>query len=295
MHQHALCPNCLLTVLVAVWVACARTSHGISTRVSVGGAERIRVTLLEPRFGTTIKSSGAGGRILWRPTLELRGGAEGHDSDLSLDHSGTTLSQDLSLFEAPRGDSLHGGTSEGEDDAQVLRAQIVKLMVQAMDEYGFPESARSLERESGIALHDSAAVEALNLQASIRSGDWASVNDTLECVRWVDDRARFTIYRQMYLGLLHADQAGEAARFLEAKLRPCSRTLPGAYQKEMGRLRIHLVSPRQEIPAMASASSRAQLAVRNHSPFYRPEHNHAWGLLADASDFAGPGNGDGAE
>jgi hypothetical protein len=247
-------PTSLAVALFAVWVACARTSHSISA----GAAGPRRVACIDRREGALSKWSRASGRL--RPTLALRGGAEGNDSDLSLDHSGTTASQDMSVLEATRGASMQ---SEGDDDTQMFRAQIVRLMVQAMEDYGFPESARSLERESGVALHDSTALEALTLQASICSGDWARVTSILERTRWVDDRARFTAYRQMCLGLLHAEKVEQAACFLEDKLQPLALTLPRAYSQEVGRLRTHLFSSRQNLPAMASSSSRTDLAVRN--------------------------------
>jgi hypothetical protein len=246
-----------LAAVAAAWAACAPSGcAGISPpERALAGRSRVAAGIASHWQRTP-----------FRPTLTLRGGAGVHrqDSDLSLDHSGTA-SLDLSLLETrSAGSALGDSVSEG-DGTREFRAQVVRLMVQAMDEYGFPESARSLERESGVLLHDDTALEALGLQASIRDGDWARVEGILDAASWADNRMRFDSYRQLYLELVQAGDLEQAAQCLESKVTPCALTLPAAYRKEVGILRTHLYSAPAKVhatrPADSISSRRGVLAV----------------------------------
>jgi len=142
----------------------------------------------------------------------------------------------------------------------------VKLMVQAMESFGFPESARKLELESGVALHDGLALEALELHKSLLDGDWQSVDEILGTASWVDNQMRFMAYRQLYLELLHADRRQEAAQCFDANLQPAARALAGAQRKEVQNLKSLLSSPGTRMPATGSLShERKKLAVRQSS------------------------------
>jgi hypothetical protein len=222
------------------------------------------------------RRSGAG--RVWQQehlfSIALRGGAAEHgnhglfDSDLSLDHSGAS-NQDLSRLQSvSESISPHGSAwpPADKDGADRFRRQVVKLMVQAMESFGFPESARKLELESGVALHDGPALEALELHKSLLDGDWQSVDEILGTATWVDNQMRFMAYRQLYLELVHADRRQEAAQCLDANLQPAARALAGAQRKEVQNLQSLLSSPDTRMPATGSLShERKKLAVRNSS------------------------------
>ena len=142
----------------------------------------------------------------------------------------------------------------------------MKLMVQTMESFGFPESARKLELESGVVLHDGPALEALELHKSLLDGDWQIVDEILGTASWVDNQMRFMAYRQLYLELVHANRRQEAAQCLDANLQPAARALAGAQRKEVQNLKSLLSSPDTRMPATGSLShEREKLAVRNSS------------------------------
>ncbi len=259
-----------LTLVVCTAVA---AGEGIS-HPDAGGHAGLLPGAPSRRFGAALSLGQARHpAALSRGALALRGGAAGYDrlcdSDLSLDHSGAS-SQDLSRANsasegvAPR--VINGAwPSSDKDGADRFRRQVVKLMVQAMESFGFPESARKLELESGVALYDGPALEALELQKSLLDGDWQTVDEILSTASWVDNRMRYMAYRQLYLELLHADRHQEAADCLDANLEPAARACgrPEA-RREVPRLKSLLSIPSAGIPATDSlASTRKTLAVRN--------------------------------
>jgi len=155
--------------------------------------------------------------------------------------------------------------SADNDGADRFRRQVVKLMVQAMESFGFPESARKLELESGVALHDGPALEALELQKSLLDGDWQTVDEILSTASWVDNRMRHMAYRQLYLELLHADKHQEAAECLDENLEPAARSCgrPEA-RREISKLKSLLSFPSAGRPTTDSlVSTRKMLAVRS--------------------------------
>ena len=157
--------------------------------------------------------------------LALRGGEEGSaaraDSDLSLDHS--AASQDQTLKLAASDSEWMSASVDGVDD---FRAQVVRLMVQAMDSFGFPDSARSLERESGIRLHDGPALEAMGLQQGLLDGDWSAVDAILSGARWADDTMRYTVYRHLCLELARSGRLEDAAQVFSRMMRHTGRPPP---------------------------------------------------------------------
>jgi hypothetical protein len=246
----------------------------VAASAGIGRHDARRPAGLPPGFPH--RRSGAG--RVWQQehlfSIALRGGAAEHgnhglfDSDLSLDHSGAS-NQDLSRLQSvSESISPHGSAwpPADKDGADRFRRQVVKLMVQAMESFGFPESARKLELESGVALHDGPALEALELHKSLLDGDWQSVDEILGTATWVDNQMRFMAYRQLYLELVHADRRQEAAQCLDANLQPAARALAGAQRKEVQNLQSLLSSPDTRMPATGSLShERKKLAVRKSS------------------------------
>ena len=261
-----------LTLVVCTAVAAGEgSSHpdaGRPARLPPGATSRFgaALSLGQARHPSTPAPIGRG-------ALALRGGAARYDrlcdSDLSLDHSGAS-SQDLSRAHSASegvGPRVINGAwpSADNDGADRFRRQVVKLMVQAMESFGFPESARKLELESGVALHDGPALEALELQKSLLDGDWQTVDEILSTASWVDNRMRHMAYRQLYLELLHADKHQEAAECLDENLEPAARSCgrPEA-RREISKLKSLLSFPSAGRPTTDSlASTRKMLAVRS--------------------------------
>jgi len=183
-----------------------------------------------PRAGRMRHSLAPGGGTVakWRCTLSLRGGAQDRlDSDLSLDHSTTASQEPPSKYAGSESMSQQGGSEwppAEADDTDDLRAQVVRLMTQAMHSFGFPESARSLELESGIALHDGPAREALALQQALIDGDWETADEILSTANWVHDHMRYPAYRCRYLELVQAGKLREAEQCLSANVQPAAQT-----------------------------------------------------------------------
>jgi len=190
--------------------------------------------------------------LLERPRLTLRGG----DSDLSLDN---TVSQDTLLkCAASESFSQHGGSEwpTADADADIFRGQIVRLMVQAMESYGFPQSARSLELESGVALHPPPAREALDLQTCLLHGNWQRVESLLHSASWATDRMRYLAYKQMYLEMIQAGNLKAATRCFKNNLQPAARSLSWAHKGEVQKLKLLLF----KVPDFAAWSGSGEIA-----------------------------------
>jgi hypothetical protein len=185
--------------------------------------------------------------------LTLRGG----DSDLSLDN---TVSQDTLLkYAASESFSQHGGSEWPTADADatdIFRGQIVRLMVQAMDSYGFPQSARSLELESGVALHPPPAREALDLQTCLLHGNWQRVESLLQSASWATDRMKYLAYKQMYLEMIQAGNLKAATRCFKNNLQPAARSLSWAHKGEVQKLKLLL----SKVPDFAVWSGSGEIA-----------------------------------
>ena len=201
----------------------------------------------------TLRLRASRASLLVRPKLTLRGG----DSDLSLDN---TVSQDTLLkHAASESFSQHGGSEWPTADADatdIFRGQIVRLMVQAMESYGFPQSARSLELESGVALHPPPAREALDLQTCLLHGNWQRVESLLHSASWATDRMKYLAYKQMYLEMIQAGNLKAATRCFKNNLQPAARSLSWAHKGEVQKLKLLL----SKVPDFAAWSGSGEIA-----------------------------------
>eukprot|EP00189_Rhodosorus_marinus_P000129 CAMPEP_0113963886 /NCGR_PEP_ID=MMETSP0011_2-20120614/6786_1 /TAXON_ID=101924 /ORGANISM="Rhodosorus marinus" /LENGTH=547 /DNA_ID=CAMNT_0000976033 /DNA_START=122 /DNA_END=1765 /DNA_ORIENTATION=- /assembly_acc=CAM_ASM_000156 len=109
------------------------------------------------------------------------------------------------------------------EEAELDRVEVVRLIAQCLEDFGLPQSAESLENESGIsALSTSVKV----FRQCILAGNWDELENVLESLgkfRSEEDyrNARFVLYRQYYLELLESGQKIEALSSLRKKLEPC--------------------------------------------------------------------------
>eukprot|EP00189_Rhodosorus_marinus_P008815 CAMPEP_0184752084 /NCGR_PEP_ID=MMETSP0315-20130426/43395_1 /TAXON_ID=101924 /ORGANISM="Rhodosorus marinus, Strain UTEX LB 2760" /LENGTH=547 /DNA_ID=CAMNT_0027231401 /DNA_START=680 /DNA_END=2323 /DNA_ORIENTATION=- len=109
------------------------------------------------------------------------------------------------------------------EESELDRVEVVRLIAQCLEDFGLPQSAESLENESGIsALSTSVKV----FRECILAGKWDELETVLESLgkfRSEDDykNARFVLYRQYYLELLEKGEKIEALSSLRNKLEPC--------------------------------------------------------------------------
>lgn len=104
------------------------------------------------------------------------------------------------------------------------KTELVRLLVQAMDELGYKSSACALEQESGIA---ALSPDMERLRSCILSGNWAEVESALVSASdaFANDvdrlAARFLVYEQQFLELLDAGRVSDALVCLRGKLAQC--------------------------------------------------------------------------
>lgn len=118
----------------------------------------------------------------------------------------------------------HGGLAQPEDAPLTAlglnRAELVRIIVQAMDSLGYPKSARLLEQEAGV---EAMSREMRTLRDCILNGRWddlEAVLDSLSVFKSEADAraARFVLYEQKFLELLEARRTAEALHCLRNHL-----------------------------------------------------------------------------
>lgn len=92
------------------------------------------------------------------------------------------------------------------------RRELVRIIVQSIDALGYPDSARSLERETGI---EAMSPQMRTLRDCVLRGHWdqlESVLDSLTVFKSDSDAraARFVLYEQKFLELLEAGRTADA-------------------------------------------------------------------------------------
>jgi hypothetical protein len=124
---------------------------------------------------------------------------------------------------APLRLNLRGGMSS--DINELNQEHLTKIMIQALEEMGCLESARCLERESGIALvADKRAEDALQLKQHILDGNWEQAASILNASEWATGHVRYPIYRQKFLELLESGHRLAAIDCFRSELEPAIAT-----------------------------------------------------------------------
>merc|ERR1719197_1101301 len=112
--------------------------------------------------------------------------------------------------------------SSAEDSllAQTRRHEMVRLMLQAMQDHGFSEAATALSRESGVQLQTDDATEFCRF---VLDGAWEKAIEALPAVLGAHSDARvctFLIREQQYLELLESGDVPAALACLREQLTP---------------------------------------------------------------------------
>ncbi|KZV92176.1 WD40 repeat-like protein [Exidia glandulosa HHB12029] len=122
---------------------------------------------------------------------------------------------------APAGSHLHNTPLF--DSSTIDRHEFVRLMIQALRDTGYPESAASLEAESGYALE---APHVAAFRRAVLDGAWDDAVGTLEHIGLADAEdlraTRFLLSQQKYLELLEQQEVAPALLVLRGELAPYS-------------------------------------------------------------------------
>lgn len=113
---------------------------------------------------------------------------------------------------------------------QIQRSELVRVMVQALQDIGCPQSARALETESGVRLEEGHITK---FRQGVLSGDWDSVLAILPRMRLVPKRlaeARAVVSEQQFLEQLEGGDMKSALATLRGSLAP-SNLSPGRIKK----------------------------------------------------------------
>ncbi|CAG8522629.1 10420_t:CDS:10 [Funneliformis caledonium] len=122
------------------------------------------------------------------------------------------------------GDSQNATNGQALTDSRMQRTrqqELVRLMVQAMQDMGYSQSAATLEQESGFPLESSAVAK---FRDGVLKGDWALVESLFPTLELDHNKdvvvVRFLIRQQKYLELLEARQIKKALIVLRNELTP---------------------------------------------------------------------------
>eukprot|EP00906_Rhabdomonas_costata_P021640 RCo031398 len=143
------------------------------------------------------------------------------------DLCGGSSSSSMGLRCTDHGDKVGNGVRTFEE---AHRVEMVRLMMQAMEDLGYTAGRRALEQESGLMLH-CPHVEAFRV--AILEGDWDSAIGLLPQLRVTSGdptRLKFLIFRQKFLELLITGQRVKAVQCAQQQLTPCA-TDPAALHK----------------------------------------------------------------
>jgi len=126
---------------------------------------------------------------------------------------------DVSLRNVENG-SIKGNSVEDLID----RSQFIRLIIQALNEFGYYEACEILEKESGIQLY-SAPIAAFC--TGILEGNWKSVEEHVSDLHLEDEdniaNVKFLIYEQKYLELLECKKVKDALETLRHEITPLNR------------------------------------------------------------------------
>lgn len=110
------------------------------------------------------------------------------------------------------------GHSNGTGSSQ--KQELVRLMIQSLQDYGYAESAKTIEHESGYKLQSPEIVE---FKRKVLNGEWDTVEDLLPALGLAEESAKiakFYLRQQRYMELLEARRTKEALSVLRSELSP---------------------------------------------------------------------------
>ncbi|GAB5587157.1 hypothetical protein Unana1_02057 [Umbelopsis nana] len=126
----------------------------------------------------------------------------------------------------PASDSLTNGHTEWvqlseHGNRQVKKHELVRLMVQSLQDLGYSTSATALEKESGFLLESPPVIQ---FRQGVLQGEWEKVDDLLPSLQ-LKDKAHtieltFLLRRQKYLEILEDRDLKKAIQVLRNELAP---------------------------------------------------------------------------
>eukprot|EP00301_Raphidiophrys_heterophryoidea_P020228 c4976_g1_i1.p1 GENE.c4976_g1_i1~~c4976_g1_i1.p1 ORF type:complete len:617 (+),score=149.73 c4976_g1_i1:115-1851(+) len=114
-------------------------------------------------------------------------------------------------------------TSVFDENSQGVKREIVRMMMQYMEDEGYHASMLTLQDESNVAFHQSQMRHdhMLMLKKAILDGDWVSAESTMKKGKLKSHRSiHFAIYKQQFLELIDSQQYQRAFLMLTKKLKP---------------------------------------------------------------------------
>jgi len=110
-----------------------------------------------------------------------------------------------------------------EEDLEWDKGEMALLIVQYLESVGCVDAARQVEKETGI---EDTSLTMKAVKKCILEGNWEQLETILDkpnVFRSPQDEmtARFILYQQYYLELIHAGKTTEALQALQTKLAPC--------------------------------------------------------------------------
>ena len=168
---------------------------------------------------------------------------------------------------------------------------LTKIIIQALEEMGYLESARCLELESGISvMADCDAEDSLNLKYSVVDGKWDSVGAILDRCDWASGYVRYPLLRQKFLELLAAGRWVAAANCLHTELEPAI-TTKGHRSDFLNLARVLLLRPRHDElcavgfvgSGLAGRVKAAEAALQSAPPHLKFPASRLRRLLAQVS------------
>jgi len=143
--------------------------------------------------------------------------------------------------------SLSNGSSKDSSKQKLLpgeefkQEELVRLMLQTLQDLGYSKALQTLESESGIACQNKSATE---LCESIMNGKWDKLDKTISSLhleKQIEKNTRFFVYQQKFLELLESKQTKLALECLRNEISPL-----GYDMKEVHKLSSLLMCPNVE-------------------------------------------------
>ena len=117
-----------------------------------------------------------------------------------------------------------------ENKREILSEEVIRLMIQTLDDLGLKKSAKTLQEESHVLFEDEYVI---NFRKYILEGKWDTVHEIIPKLNIQNEiyksTVEFLIYEQQYLELLELRNFTEALSLLQSQLTPIATSLSAYY------------------------------------------------------------------
>jgi len=124
---------------------------------------------------------------------------------------------------------------------EIKQEELVRLMLQTLQDFGYSKAVQTLESESGIAFQNKSAME---LCESIINGKWDKLDKTISSLhleKQTEKKTRFLVFQQKFLELLESKQTKLALECLRNEISPLGHDI-----KEVHKLSSLMLCPNVE-------------------------------------------------